>query len=146
MRHVYHVLVSGFQLQKQVGHWFPWPGLGWPLVALPDLKNWHLGWRVSKIKASQTSQVNSAPREGELLYMDILFCIWQFGRGSLKMGVSAFRRKKQDSPFQPKVEIPFPVVAGKAEDITIEAKHRCRGRCFHRALNFLGSLGKRIFY
>ena len=51
------------------------------------------------------------------------------------MGVFAFRRKKQDSPFQPKVEIPFPVVAGEVEYITIEAKHR--GRRFHRAMNFL---------
>lgn len=67
-------------------------------------------------------------------------------RGSLKMGVFAFRRKKQDSPFQPKVEIPFPVVAGEVEYITIEAKHRGRGRCFHRAMNFLDCLGKRIFY
>ena len=62
------------------------------------------------------------------------------------MGVFAFRRKKQDSPFQPKVEIPFPVVAGEVEYITIEAKHRGRGRCFHRAINFLDCLGKRIFY
>ena len=67
-------------------------------------------------------------------------------RGSLKMGVFAFRRKKQDSPFQPKVEIPFPVVAGEVEYITIEAKHRGRGRCFRRAMNFLDCLGKRIFY
>ena len=41
---------------------------------------------------------------------------------------------------------PFPVVAGEVEYITIEAKHRGRGRCFHRAMNFLGCLGKRIFY
>ena len=68
------------------------------------------------------------------------------GRGSLKMGVFAFRRKKQDSPFQPKAEIPFPVVAREVEYITIEAKHRGRGRCFHRAMNFLDCLGKRIFY
>ena len=77
----------------------------------------------------------------ELAHIDIVN-----NRGSLKMGFFAFRQKKQDSPFKPKVEIPFPVVAGEVEYITIEAKHRCRGGCFHRALNFLDSLGKRIFY
>ena len=40
----------------------------------------------------------------------------------------------------------LPVVAGEVEYITIEAKHRGRGRCFHRAMNFLDCLGKRIFY
>ena len=72
--------------------------------------------------------------------------MWPAARGNSNTGVSAFRRKKQESPVSTEVEIPFPVVAGKVEDITIEAKHRCRGRRFHRALNFLDSLGKRIFY
>ena len=58
----------------------------------------------------------------------------------------AFRQKKQTSPVSTEVEIPFPVVAGEVEYITIEAKHRGRGRCFHRAMNFLDCLGKRIFY
>ena len=61
-------------------------------------------------------------------------------------GFPRFVEKSKNPPFQPKVEIPFPVVAGEVEYITIEAKHRGRGRCFHRAMNFLDCLGKRIFY
>ena len=77
------------------------------------------------------------------------------GHGQLRMihigaiqirGFPRFVEKSKNPPFQPKVEIPFPVVAGEVEYITIEAKHRGRGRCFHRAMNFLDCLGKRIFY
>ena len=77
-----------------------------------------------------------------------LLCSSNKGRGSLKMGVSTFRRKKQEPPKTPRSRSPFSSFfsgAAKATELHSEKSPDQQCCCFHFIMSFFERHVSRLF-